>query len=220
MGNNETNERANADKNDKGLLQSISDSIKPIKEHIVDVGEFAYKLIVDNEISKDIPIVKWIANANGVRDKYQYLKIKRNAEAFIEHLSNGNQESLYEFIQETIQDEKFSDEFCTCVSEIIINGSRPIKSKILANLIKAIASGKLNRDWFETLSQVVEHASVPALRALSGFFVETGGAGHAKQSKHEALIISLGFGQRYGTLFRANDVGKALWLYGFREEQL
>ena len=122
---------------------------------------------------KEIPVVNVAVSTYSIADKYQYAKMKKNANALLQHLEEGDLDKVESFLAGISHDQQKTDDFCETLMDIILYSPRVLKSRLLAGLLSAAGRGDLTYQEYDQISLILSQASVPSLKALTAFFEET-----------------------------------------------
>jgi hypothetical protein len=131
---------------------------KTIKDSVIDVIDHGVNLASDNDVIKEIPIIKYLASANNIREIYKAKKMHRNVLRFLESIKNTEQDIEIE--------EENLDEFIDTLRLILLESEKPIKAHIVGSLMSAYGRKTLNFTTFNHLCLIVHSALVPALYNL------------------------------------------------------
>lgn len=110
------------------------------------------------------------------------------------------------------------EEFADTTMSVLLEGQKPIKSTLVGRLMGSLAEERIDLAEFQTLSQLIQAGAVPAILSLLDFFEVTEGLPYRSgfvQTVEEPLLMSLGFGHRYGDMFRISTLGQTLYKHGF-----
>jgi len=186
----------------------------------IDYAEMALDSFIDNEIVREIPIVKTIVGlikgGLKVREVFFAKKLLTFLKEF--HSRKIEDSKLSEF-QETFKtDQKYRE---SVIEQILVLNERFLeveKSKILANLFLAHINEKFSWDSFKDLSVCLNNLHLRGVKLLEDLekkpepFYEPLDHG----SEEEALLASAGIILRWGTHLRINRHGQFLYIYGIK----
>ncbi|PKG59076.1 hypothetical protein, partial [Shewanella sp. GutDb-MelDb] len=163
------------------------------------------------------PIVAEAVKILAIKDVYQKNKIKRNYEAFIDGVGQPDSEKLYEKLS---NGSGIDEECAEVIFDTIVTSIKPLKAKILGQLIVGLANGKLNVSEYKTLAYIIHSCSIPALLALEKYYQNNNSSvkNMSARLENEGLLISLGVATRQVNKFRIDELGEKLAKYGMKSE--
>ncbi len=181
-------------------------------------AESSIDLFIESEALADVPFVEYVFAVKNARDKYQVAKVTRNYANFVKAATRLETHEAVRFTDEIFADNEQAEEASETIFDIITEAERPLKAEILGNLCVHLAQQNISLEEFNTLTQIMRSASLPALKALRSFLENNQNLPYRSgmgRSKYEALLQSIGAGTRNGTMFRLDDWGVMLAYYGF-----
>ena len=194
----------------KSQIEVIKKTVVDAKTQFSSYGEQLFDLAVDNEAWENIPLVDQATKILNIRDVYRKNRIKRNYAAFIDSVKDIDKSGEQHFLDLMSTDVQETEDIAETIFEIITESEKPIKSRLLGNLLKALAMNKINLSDFDTLTLLIQSSSIPALRAVTKF-TETHNSIVRIYRKEHSLISLLG---SIGLLIRDANAN------GFRLTQL
>ncbi len=194
--------------------------VSPTIDLTVDYAELALDSFLDNEVVKEIPIVKSVVGLVKGGLKVREIYFAKKLLAFLKEFHEGSLEpsKRIEFQSKFKEDKKYRD---SVVEQIMILNERFLeieKSKILANLFAAHINGKFDWENFCDLSVCLDNLHLRGVKLLHDLekqeepFYE----GHNSGSEEEALLSGAGIVLRWGTHLRINGHGQYLYYYGIK----
>ncbi len=200
-------------------------ALNDIKKIILAVKESTQELIVKGAPIIDVittkPIVSVAISVLNIKDHLSKARIERNAKCFVENLTHDNESALLILLDEIHADKDRSEKFSDCLLDILMNSPRPLKAKIMANLIVALANRNINIEQFDRLCLMLLHASILSLEALASYFEGNNGKRSwqgSLMSSHpmEPMLNSLGVVKRGGSTVTISEEGTLLYKYGLK----
>ncbi len=202
----------------EGLFSAIFRTIKTAKETVAEGADLLAKLATDSEVLSQVPVISTAVKVLNIKDTFARHRLERNVKAFLMAVENSDSQAIDD-LRELIQsDPDFANDFTDTVLSILLEGQKPLKSELVGRLVLALSLKNITLKEFESLSQIVQAAATPSLRALQSFFALTGGLPYKRgmtQIAEEPLLFSLGIAYRSGTMFRISAYGEKLYVYGF-----
>ncbi|MCS0048910.1 MULTISPECIES: hypothetical protein [Vibrio diabolicus subgroup] len=198
----------------KNTLLNVGSSATELSQ----AAESSIDLFIESEALAEIPFVEYAFSIKSARDKYLVAKVTRNYANFIKSASQLNEHEAIHLTNEIFADNDKAEEASETIFDIITEAERPLKAEVLGNLCVHFAKNNISLDDFNTLTQVMRSASLPALRSVKSFLESNqhkpyrNGMG---QNEYEALLQSMGVAVRNGTSFRLDNWGIMLAYYGF-----
>lgn len=202
------------------MLKLIRNAVKDSKDEVAKFGEIAIDLATDNEAWANVPLVTYAVGLLKIKDAYKVNKLKRNYAAFIgsiDTLGPKEQKQLLDRLRSEGEDQ-LSEDVAETIFDVIIEGHKPIKAKVLGNLLCALARGDISIEDYNTMALMIQACSVAALQALPKFLQGNNLKSHKSGMGAvpcEALLFSLGVGTRNGTMFRIDATGILMARHGF-----
>lgn len=207
------------------LLISMKSSLDVIRDKGFEIAETAFDMSgVVSGVVKDIPMVSTAIAGLSIIDNYQIIKLKRNAQSFLQSIEDKNTEKVKMLFDRYMLDKQKENAFCETMLDILLYSPKVFKVQVLAGLVEAVANGKLTDSEFDQSSLLLSEASILSLQALQLFFESTEGQTHSNPggiiSVHpqEPMLNSLGVIGRYGSTVRITPLGVLLFKYGFKGE--
>ena len=199
-------------------LSVIVESVKNAKVEMASYAEEAIDLAVDNELWENVPIVEHANRILNIRDIYKKNKLKRNCAAFIEAVSELNEDEVAAYQGILFSGDQLAEETAETIFDIVSESEKPIKAEIIGRLSLALAKYQVSLEEYYTISLIIQSASVAALKALPAFLDSNGNICHKSSPggiPEEGLLLSLGVAMRHGNMFRIDETGQRLARFGF-----
>ena len=136
----------------KSQIEVIKKTVVDAKTQFSSYGEQLFDLAVDNEAWENIPLVDQATKILNIRDVYRKNRIKRNYAAFIDSVKDIDKSGEQHFLDLMSTDVQETEDIAETIFEIITESEKPIKSRLLGNLLKALAMNKINLSDFDTLT--------------------------------------------------------------------
>jgi len=194
------------------FIKNLLDTLKSSSDFFTDIGDPAIQAITDSAMLDRIPIISFICELYKIQDLYHLKKLKRNVNSFLIIIDKGNKEKIQRTLTNINEDETYREEFIDTILKILIESEKPIKAKILGDLLVSLSEDKLTLDEYNDLTLIIISTSIPAIEALKKFMSENiSGSSHHMDKSLESLILSAGVGSRYGTQFRVSELGMKLY---------
>lgn len=198
----------------------IQATIKDAKEQVSHFGEVVIDLASDNEAWANVPLVEHAVKILKIKDAYKTNKIKRNYADFIHSINALSDIDKTELFRRFNPDEKdaFPEETAEVIFDVIADSQKPVKARVLGNLLGALARKEINQEEYDTLSLIVQGCPVVALIALPDFLESNNWLSYQSgfnPSVYESRLFSLGVGTRHGNMFRLDALGIKLAKHGF-----
>lgn len=185
---------------------------------LLQVAESSIDIFIESEALAEVPFVEYAFSVKRAIDKYQVAKVTRNYANFIKSASQLNELEAINFTNEIFANTDKAEEASETIFDILTEAERPLKAEILGNLCVHFAKKNISLDDFNTLTQVMRSASLPALRAITSFLENNQNKPYKNgmgRNDYEALLQSIGVAVRNGTSFRLDNWGIMLAYYGF-----
>lgn len=219
MNNKATEKRSLARQKVNAIAATMADSVKALKEPIVDVIEIMADGAMNDGLLKDIPIVGWASKAYNIRETYQLAKLHRNARLFIGALSNDDHAEIARIADRFDDNKAEYSEFIDVTMAVLLETIKPQKVIIIGNLVSALINNKIEGAKFLSLSEIVYSTSWFSLNALSKYMlINPVGWSPRFERNFEPIIESAGL------FYRGNlDTGsitphaRQIWEHGFKK---
>lgn len=200
------------------LLPAIINTIKSAKETIAEGMDLIARVATDSEVLNQVPVISVAVKTLNIKDAFARHRLERNCIAFLKAVADADGNAI-DKLREMIQaDPVYAEDFTDTILSVLVEGQKPIKSELIGKLVIALSRREITLQEFESLSQIIQSASPPALNALPSFFNSTNGTA-SKQgmgiTEEEPLLFSMGIASRSGNSFRVSDLGKKLYVHGF-----
>ncbi|MCI5139006.1 MAG: hypothetical protein D3922_11470 [Candidatus Electrothrix sp. AR1] len=198
-------------------IYSLVETIKKSPDILSGVGDVAIE-VLNSESSSGIPIVSWAVNILKMRDEWRLIKMKKNILSFLSALQSSDTEKIQTFLDKAKEDKEFAEEFIDTFLTLIYESEKPVKLKLTANLLDSLSKGSVEKKHFLILLLVIHSSSVPGLESVCEFVEENE---HDYPFSHprppqEALLMSTGLSERFGTNFRLSRLGIILYNHAFK----
>jgi hypothetical protein len=201
------------------MLSLIKKTISGAKEEFAYFSKSIIDLTVDNNSLENIPLIDQAIKILTIKDIYRKNKLKRNYQSFIkaiQEMDNNNIDKYYNILNSS----KLSEEVSETIFEIITESEKPLKTEISGNLSLALSKSNITIDEYYTLLLIIQSSSIPALKSVKTFMEYTKNKGYINglksQIREEALLLSLGVANRFGSGLRLDENGKKLAEFGFK----
>lgn len=176
---------------------------------------------MDGEALSHLPIVSTAVSVLSIKDTWAKVRLKRNVAAFLKALQQGDREEYSRFYSEIGADEKKKEEFITTALDILVEGERDLKATLFGNLVQARSRKAISYEEFDELSLIIVSGSISALRDVPSFFERTAlvprdERGIYKEKLNTSYMVSLGLMDMNTIPQQVNQLGKQLYIYGFR----
>jgi hypothetical protein len=181
-------------------------------------AESSIDLFLESEALAEVPFVEYAFSIKNAKDKYQIAKVTRNYANFVKSASQLNDVEAIHFTNEIFADSEKAEEASETIFDIITEAERPLKAEVLGNLCVHFAKKNISLDEFNTLTQLMRFASLPALRAVKLFLESNQNLPYHNslmRNEYEAQLQSIGVAIRNGNAFRLDTFGMMLAYYGF-----
>jgi len=202
-----------------GLFPAIFKTIKSAKDTVAEGADFVAKVATDSDVLSQVPVISTAVKVLNIRDTFTRHKFERNVVAFLKAVEDADEKAVGDLHDQIESDAEYASNFTDTVFSILLEGEKPIKSELVGRLVIAFSRREITKEEFESLSQLIQSAAVPTLRALPTFMSSTGGQPYKQgmgQFPEEPLLYSLGIAYRSGTMFRVSPLGEKLYVHGFR----
>lgn len=200
----------------KALEEEILDTTLDLA---VDYAEIAIDNILENEIIKELPVVKTLAGlirgGLAIKERFFLKKLLVFLKEF--HEAEIDDERLKKFKERFSSNDRFKEKVTENILVFIERFESSIKSKVLARLFKSYIDDKLDWQKFVNLSICLDNLHPIGFDVLDQLsrekhWVKSSPAG----IDGEAFIIGAGLGIRTGTHFRILELGKELFEFGIK----
>lgn len=209
--------------------------IKTSLDLSTDYGELALDNLVDQELLKEIPLIKTLVSGVNitllVREKFLIKKLLNFLSTF--HQGIIEEKMLNKFKERLENDQNYRDKVTEILTVMIDRHVVISQSKVIANLIRAHVNGYIDWDRFCVLSitleklhpsyyQTLYEMSLKSDKELSHSYKGTA-AGRASEDNfsfnydQEAILLSSGLISPHGTHYIVSPLGKDLFKYGILE---
>ncbi len=202
----------------EGLFPAIFRTIKTAKETVAEGADLVAKLANDSEVLSQVPVISTAVKLLSIKDIYVRHRFERNVIAFLKAVEDSDSKAIDDLRDSIRSDPDYANDFTDTVLSILLEGQKPVKSELVGRLVVALSLKSITKEEFESLSQIVQSAASPSLRALPSFFRSTDGLPYKQgmsQITEEPLLYSLGIAYRSGTMFRISSLGEKLYIHGF-----
>lgn len=202
------------------MHKALYNTLKNAKEDVMKYGELVIDMATDNEVWANVPLVEHAVRVLKIKDILKLNILKRNYAVFIKSLENLNTEERLQLLDKlnSESDDNLSEDVAETIFDVIAEGHKPIKAKVLGNLLCALARGDISKENYYTMALMIQACSVAALQALPKFLQDNDAKSHQNRPGAvpcEALLFSLGVGTRHGNLFRIDETGVLMARHGF-----
>lgn len=201
-----------------GLFPAIFKTIKSARETVAEGADFVAKVATDSDVLSQVPVISTAVKVLNIRDTFARHKFERNVIAFLKAVEDADEKAVGNLHNQIESDAEYASDFTDTVFSILLEGEKPIKSELVGRLVIAFSRHEITKEEFESLSQLIQSAAVPTLRALPTFMRSTGDKPYKQgmgQFPEEPLLYSLGIAYRSGTMFRVSPLGEKLYIHGF-----
>lgn len=188
----------------------------------IEYAELALDSFLDNEIIKEIPIVKSIVGIIKGGIKIREIHFAKKLLTFLKefHSAKLDDSIRIEFQQKFKSDTKYHN---SVVEQIMILNERVLeieKSKILANLFTSHLNNKFNWNDFLSLSYCTERLNLIAIDYLDEISKEEKPfyKGYSQFDDNAAFLIAAGVAQQWGTHLQITAHGQYLYFCGIKGE--
>jgi hypothetical protein len=202
---------------EKSIIKPLENELlNPSLDLGIDYAEMGLDAILDNDVLKEIPIVK---SAVGLMKIGISLKERHDLKKILVFLSefqkcNIEENQLKEFKENFSTDTSYRSkviETITLVNERFLDIR---KSKVLANLVSAHVEGYLTWSELSDLSIVLNNIHPKGFDFLHQMSKEVNWANHGRDQDGEPLLMACGVGHRHGTKFSVRKMGQDLYNFG------
>lgn len=184
-----------------------------------DVGKLALDSVLKEGLLKDIPLIGAILNISKAGIAISNLIFAKKLIQFLQAVNNHSDERFREaFVKKVLSDNSKHSQVAEHLIEIINRTAYDHQLKIVANLLDAYVSDKLEWDEFQTLTFMLSQAPISAMKVLDEFSKFTPPFATHERPKWEGLLIGFGFADRHGTLLKVNEYGRNLHEFGIKPE--
>jgi len=200
------------------FFPAIFKTIKSAKDTVAEGVDFLAKVATDSEILDQVPIISTAVKFLTIRDAFVRHRFERNVVAFLRAVEDADEKAICDLHDQIQSDHDYAIEFTETVFSILLEGEKPVKSELIGRLIIALSRKEIMKEEFEVLSQLIQSAATPALRALPSFIISNEGKSYKNgvgQFPEEPLLYSLGIAYRSGPRFAISSLGEKLYVYGF-----
>jgi hypothetical protein len=175
--------------------------------------------LLDNELLKEIPIVKTFINTANIALAYKEKSFLKKTLKFITTFNNGDisEDSFLEFQEMFITNPNFADNVLENILLFLDRITEEEKASFLAQLFLAYLNGNITWEEFIHLSICLEKLH-PKVYGFLKRIAKTDSFSITKRYPlHESLLTSAGIGNRHGTKFEVNEFGQKLFKYGLSD---
>lgn len=209
--------------NEKSIEKIIENGLESSSMDLtIDYAELALDSFLDNEIIKEIPIVKSIVGIIKGGIKIREIHFAKKLLTFLKEFHSAKLDDFIrtEFQQKFKSDTKYRN---SVVEQIMILNERVLeieKSKILANLFASHLNNKFDWNDFLSLSYCTERLNLIAIHYLDEISKEEKPfyKGYSQFDDNVAFLISAGIAQQWGTHLQITAHGQYLYFYGIKGE--
>lgn len=190
----------------------------------MDYSEIFVDELIDNEVIKEIPIVKTVVSGikifSSIREKFNLKKYL----VFLEHFHRGEieEDNYNEFRDKINTDKKYHDEILEKTMLIIDRLDEIRKLKILGRLFVRYVNKEIDWSYFQTLSACLEKMNVKCLSILSDYSEKEWANFESNRNKidieDQCLMVSSGIAMNHGSHFIINKFGKDIYEIGIKEK--
>jgi len=205
---------------DREIETIISENLdKPAFELGQEYGEIALDSFVDNDVLREIPIVKTVVGIGKGLVAVKNIYFAKKLLAFLEKFHTGNlpEDKLDDFKFKLNDDETYRQKV---VEHVVVYNERFVsikKSEVLANLFLAHLNGKFDWQGFEELSEIVDSVQIRAFEVLKNS-ADSDDPFHFVTADHQAdgggVLFSAGLCIIHGNHYSVNAYGRYLYYYG------
>jgi len=209
--------------NEKSIEKTIQNGLEsPSMDLTVDYAELALDSFLDNEIIKEIPIVKSVVGIIKGGIKIREIHFAKKLLTFLKefHSAKLDESIRMEFQKKFKTDTKYRN---SVVEQIMILNERVLeieKSKILANLFASHLNNKFGWEVFLSLSYCVERLNLTVIDYFNEIAKEETPfyKSFSQFDDNVAFLISAGIAQQWGTHLHITAHGQYLYFYGIKGE--
>ena len=155
------------------LIKSLRDTIfsEEATEWLVELSEIGIDSVLENEILKEIPILKSITTLYHVVDRIKEKRLLKHTMAFVDSFNKGNltkeEKDLYQKRLE--KENSYLEDELERILFLLEENSEVIQSRILAKMYLAYIKGKLKWDKFCELSEANRRMFITDIRIMRIF---------------------------------------------------
>lgn len=194
------------------LFKDFKETIGDASKLIPLLGDPIVDSITDNEVVKKVPVLNAAVAIYGIKEAYTLNRFKKNLRTFLETIETLDKDKMKEKLEQLRDDSNFDENLMDTTISILIESNKPLKAKILAYFIEALALKHISKKQFDTFSLILYSAMIPSLKALKQFMQQNQNGPELKVRNYfEPLIFAMGCGSRYGSAFAVSDCGKKIY---------
>lgn len=188
----------------------------------IDIAESIIDQAIENEIIKEIPIVKTIHSVGKTILGIKQLAFKRKVLKFLVYTSDLSTEEKQRFISS--MDEATEKRTSEVLLHFLDQFDNDKKIKVLSNLIKAKIKENISIDIFIRLSRIVEMSYYSDLVKLEDYYGGRGTDGYNGCVTHSLISVGLVYFPHSNIRFKTQSIslgydltdnGRNLLKYGF-----
>lgn len=209
----------------KDFINQLVASIKENKDNLAEITTDLVTIATDDELLRNVPLVKWAVTILKLHDSYRQAKLKRNIAKFLKTIETGNYKNVEIFLREIENDKNKYEDLAITIMDILFESSRAEIASIYARLLVAAANRLISYDDFETLSLIIASSSPTAVLHVPKYFEEARkylrrrATSEAPEAPNAAFLVGMGLMNMNRMPQSPTDLATKLYLYGFKGEE-